>query len=360
MTEPSRLEQVESTLKQSIGKHFPHCQLLSAFLVALMATTRANLVGLAEAMPGGAKEESNRRRLLYFLKHALLPREAFARSVAALIPTAHPWVLAIDRTDWKLGKASINLLVLSVCFAGVGFPLLWMALPEGASSQKHREALMDRFLSLFGKDAIKILIGDREFIGHHWFNYLHDANIPFLFRVRKDHLLYQKDGTRFLSQLLVTRKTHCRKRALLLWDVPVFVGGKPGKQGPNLSKKAKDDLILVSNVPMDLLACYRLRWSIECLFQSLKGRGFQMEDTRLTHPDRLCRLLGLLALAFAWCFLTGQWLHEQRATKVKKHGRKAISLFKRGLRRLRRVLLPLSGHCDPEEFQQVLDRLATA
>jgi hypothetical protein len=89
-------------------------------------------------------------------------------------------------------------------------------------------------------------------------------------------------------------------------------------------------------------------------FQSLKGRGFQMEDTRLTHPDRLCRLLGLLALAFAWCFLTGQWLHKQRATKIKKHGSKAMSLLKRGLKRLSRVLLPLSGHCDRIEFQQVL------
>ena len=119
----------------------------------------------------------------------------------------------------------------------------------------------------------------------------------------------------------------------------------------------KDALILVSNVPMDLLAGYRLRWGIECLFQSREGRGFPMEDTRLTHPDRLCRLRGLLALTFVWCFLTGQWLHEQRPTKIKKHGRKAMSLFKRGLRRLRRVLLPLSGHCDPVEFQQALDRL---
>jgi hypothetical protein len=135
MTEPSRLEQIESTLKQSIGKHFPHCQLLSALLVALLATTSVNLVRLSEAMPGGAKAESCRQRLLYFLKHARLPPEAFAHSMAALIPAPRPWVLALDRTDWKVGKVSINLLVLSVCFAGVGFPLLWMALPEGASNE---------------------------------------------------------------------------------------------------------------------------------------------------------------------------------------------------------------------------------
>jgi transposase len=45
---------------------------------------------------------------------------------------------------------------------------------------------------------------------------------------------------------------------------------------------------------MDL---YRERWSIETLFAALKSRGFDLEQTHLTAPDRIERLIALLALA---------------------------------------------------------------
>ena len=54
------------------------------------------------------------------------------------------------------------------------------------------------------------------------------------------------------------------------------------------------------------------RWEIETLFGALKSRGFNFEDTHLTHPDRIGKLLALLALAFAWTYRTGQALAERQ------------------------------------------------
>lgn len=51
--------------------------------------------------------------------------------------------------------------------------------------------------------------------------------------------------------------------------------------------------------PQAAFAAYARRWEIETLFGALKSRGFNFEDTHLTHPDRLGKLLALLALAFA-------------------------------------------------------------
>ena len=48
-----------------------------------------------------------------------------------------------------------------------------------------------------------------------------------------------------------------------------------------------------------MIAASADRWQIETLFGCLKTRGFNFEDTHLTDPERLSKLLGLLALAFA-------------------------------------------------------------
>ena len=49
---------------------------------------------------------------------------------------------------------------------------------------------------------------------------------------------------------------------------------------------------------------------METLFGALKSRGFNLEDTHLTDPQRLAKLMGLLALAFAWTYRTGELLHD--------------------------------------------------
>lgn len=39
----------------------------------------------------------------------------------------------------------------------------------------------------------------------------------------------------------------------------------------------------------------------------------------------------LLAIAFCWAHKTGEWRHEKKPIKIKKHGRPAVSLFRYGL-----------------------------
>ena len=79
------------------------------------------------------------------------------------------------------------------------------------------------------------------------------------------------------------------------------------------------------------------RWGIETLFGALKTRGFNLEDTRLTDEARLSRLLALLALAFTWAFLVGQWQADVKQLKLKKHGYPPQSVFRLGLNLLCRL-----------------------
>ena len=55
---------------------------------------------------------------------------------------------------------------------------------------------------------------------------------------------------------------------------------------------------------------YGLRWSIETLFSDYKSRGFGLEDTQLQRPDRISRMLLVIAIALYWATINGH--HVQK------------------------------------------------
>ncbi len=61
----------------------------------------------------------------------------------SLLP-AGKLTFVLDRTNWKLGAADLNLLVLGVALGGVVLPLNWKVLPHGGSSE---DRLRDRGLA---------------------------------------------------------------------------------------------------------------------------------------------------------------------------------------------------------------------
>ncbi len=106
------------------------------------------------------------------------------------------------------------------------------------------------------------------------------------------------------------------------------------------------------------LADYARRWEIETLFGCLKSRGFRLEETHVTDPARLKKLLALLALAFCWAVIVGEWLVEQKALKIKKHGRLAKSIFRHGLDHLRRILCNLQSLAQQVALRRVIQLLS--
>ena len=98
-----------------------------------------------------------------------------------------------------------------------------------------------------------------------------------------------------------------------------------------LLQNGKYLILATDKQPEMALEDYKKRWGIETLFQCLKGRGFNFEETHMTFPNRINKLIALLAIAFSWCHVTGEWLASQKPIKIKKHGRKETSIFRLGL-----------------------------
>jgi hypothetical protein len=208
---------------------------------------------------------------------------------------------------------------------------------RGNSNTGERIDLLEEFFELFPEVKVAYLSADREFLGKDWFGYLlHQAQVPFRIRIRESDQL--SDGRKLLKAKIVFQSLQLNQQQVLrrrrLWGRWVFVAG--------LRLEDQSLLIVVSSdSPNTAISDYAQRWGIETLFGIFKTRGFCLESSHLQDPERLSRLMALLTIALCWAFRIGEWLVTQKPISIKKHGRKAKSIFRYGLDHLRRILLNL-------------------
>jgi len=119
-------------------------------------------------------------------------------------------------------------------------------------------------------------------------------------------------------------------------------GGLCYLSGCKLAKRngQQNFLIIASfNKPENGLQDYKQPWQIETCFRAMKSSGFDIEKTHLQDIKRIEKLVLLVMIAFVWCYKVGIHLHKMKPIKIKKHGRKAKSIFKLGLSFLSNVFL---------------------
>ncbi len=325
----------------------PYQDFLARALVALIVGRKAVINQISKLMPGKANPEANRQEIRRFLGQPSMTPERWAKIIANFLPK-FPWTLAMDRTNWKVGDSIINILYIAVIYNGVAIPLFWVMLDkEGNSDTKERIELWTRLLNCFPDQPLNFITADREFIGHDWVEWLIEKGIPFRIRVKaREYFTSSKGEKKKASQWFHFSSCKCKKSPMTLWGLSVFVGGK--------RLATNDFLVVISDKYSDVLSDYSLRWKIECLFQSFKGRGFDLEMGHLTDQYRLKSFLGILALAVCCCFKVGLWLEQRTPLKLKKHGRRAVSILRRGLDLLQTLLAPLAGHRDTTLFFQAI------
>lgn len=175
----------------------PHVQLgksrletLCLLVLGMISARTVNLSHIASERPARAKVVSTYRRLQRFFQHVTLHDDWSVGIVVALIGNPDRWYLCLDRTNWKIGKSDVNVLVLAVVTERYRVPLMWTFLEHsGNSTTKQRIDLMQRYLALFSASTVRMFLADREFIGQEWFKFLKDKGIPFAIRVKEDQLI---------------------------------------------------------------------------------------------------------------------------------------------------------------------------
>lgn len=337
--------------KPVLGWNKARADLLSSFITALIMVRTVNLVETASVMPGKAIQNSKYRRLKRFFADFEICCRSIAILTVRMLPiTDQSWDIAMDRSNWKLGKKNINPLVMGIVFLNVVFPLRWKTFSKrGNSNTEERIAMTDWFISVFGVEKIRCLLADREFIGEKWFGYLLEKNIPFCIRIRENFMVTDSEGRPVCAKNLFRDLKPGHFKILngkrLVNAHQLYIIGMMLPDGNCL-------ILVTDKEPENALENYKRRWGIETLFQCLKERGFNFEDTHITIPERINKLIALLAISFTWCHVTGQWRNEIKEIKIKKHGRKEVSLFRYGLDYLRGILLNISEN--RHQFYEIL------
>src|SRR3954453_13198838 len=114
-----------------------------------------------------------------------------------------------------------------------------------------------------------------------------------------------------------------RYPALPLTVLPAREPEEPARR-PRIDWKLLTDLPVPSNrAAVEKLRWYASRWKIEAMFSDFETRGFGLEDSRLRRPERLDRLILVMALALFWAVSTGMWDAVHRATPDEKKPRHA-------------------------------------
>ena len=200
---------------------------------------------------------------------------------------------------------------------------------RGNSNTQERIDLLAGFIKQFGKISILGLLADREFVGEKWFNYLKNEGIDFIIRIKKNAKTTNSQGQEVPVQNLFLHLKLAEQLTLedsrLITGVKVYLTALRLKDGELL-------ILASSKKGQQSVEYYKERWQIETLFSGLKSRGFNLEETHVTDPERIKRLLIIPVITFCWAHRIGEWQHDSvKPIKVKKHLRFSKSIFKTGL-----------------------------
>jgi len=342
-----------NALSRAVCKHIPlsptRHETLAWLALLIMQHGTICLWRLAAYVATRAQTDSVRRRFYRFFQHVRLDGTMAARVVVDLLGLGgKPWVLAMDRTNWDFGKTTINILMISVIWNGMGIPLIWTLLPTaGNSDTATRTCLLDRLHEAFPDLTIAALMGDREFIGDAWMAYLQRRKISFILRLRENQHVVRAGYDTWTIAAIARHLARGQKMFLKGW---CRLGHNAGSDAPAVRlavmRLPTGELLALacSGNPRRALAGYRRRWTIETMFANLKTKGFNMEGTHITNPDKLSTLLAVLALAVALAVKIGVAAARLKSIPIKKHGRRAWSLFALGLHSLRKIFAAANPH----------------
>ena len=184
-------------LRDALSPHFNLCktrlEAMAAIMSGLPNCRTVNLTHLAAHLPGKALYKSKYRRLQHFFKKVHFDQPAVAGFIMRLLNQKGAIHLALDRTNWKLGKAHINILVLALVTRKFRIPIMWLHVGHGGnSSTEQRIELMNQYIDEFGVDSIQSLLADREFVGDDWFTYHVEKKYLLLFACARTCILKPK------------------------------------------------------------------------------------------------------------------------------------------------------------------------
>ena len=291
-----------------------------ALLVATMLHVRsANLVELASGLP----RESDRWDMGYqwisrFLENARVSCDAvmqpFAVDILArAVKFGEPVALILDQS--KLSDRH-QVLMLSVRWGERALPIAWrVEETEGAIGFSAQKDLLDAVRTWLPTETGAVLYADRFYGTPDLIRLCQDHGWDYRLRL-KGNLIARIGSHKTDTGALASSGEHYFKGVALTdkrVNTNIGIIHDPANVEPwIIAMSAKPGYLTTLD--------YSKRWGIEPMFSDFKSRGFGIEQTQIHYPDRVGRLILVMALALYWAVSTGMWDEaENPVPGEKKH-----------------------------------------
>ena len=178
--------------------HLSRQKFVAQFVIGLIKSRNVQFREVAEHLNDDALPASDETRIQNFFRAVTLDYLAFMQLIINLLPATGKLRLCIDRTEWDFGQCQVNILLVTVGSGTWHVPLYWELLDNrsGNSNAAQRIAVLEKCVTLLGRERIGLVLGDREFVGHNWLKWLKDNGLNFVMRLPKHHLLTDAHGHR--------------------------------------------------------------------------------------------------------------------------------------------------------------------
>jgi hypothetical protein len=311
-------------------------------IIGILKGRSVELSEIAATIPSQAQLNSVTKRLERFLGNAKVRvrewyKPVIAPVIAHLASTTGVIRLIIDSS--KVGHG-YQLLMVAVAYRRRAIPVAWTWIrsSKGHSSTQKQAALLSYVHSLLPADVPVLVVGDSEFGIIPIMQLMEGWQWQYVLRQKGSHLVNQDSEQLDQEECWLAFRTLVTKPGQQVWLPQVHLTAAYAHRVNLLAywhKTESEPWLLATNLPTVrcVLAAYRRRMWIEEMFGDLKGKGFELENSRLRHFLRLSRLTLAVALLYLWLLTTGSTtIKNGQRHLVDRRNRRDLSLFRIGLR----------------------------
>jgi hypothetical protein len=308
---------------------------LAALISGIVGSKSTQLPSVATKIPDGAKPESRVKRFTRWLDNERVLEEVyFLPYVDLLLAQLSLETLVVVMDGSVVGRGCLALM-FHVIYKGRALPLAWRVRqsPKGHCPEALHIAVVELMRTVIPVGAKVIFLGDGEFDGTALQETLSQAGWSYVCRTALSTTATW-EGEPFRLDTLGA----CLKPGWLIEIKEAYITREA--YGPVMvlccwAKECQEPLYLISNLATAEEACrwYQKRFRIETFFSDQKSRGFHIQQSHISDPQRLSRLLIAACLAYIWIIYLGT-LGEKEAWREIIHRRKRcdLSLFQLGMR----------------------------
>lgn len=324
------LKRLYSTEPQ--GNVARHLNTLAGLISGIVGSSSAHLPKIAKKVPDHTKRESRVKRFSRWVDNERIEFKCYYLPYveALLTSLAHrPLLLAMDGSE--MGRGCLTLMV-SVIYKKRALPIVWIVVQgsKGHFPEETHVRLIKQVHEIVPEGCDIIFLGDGEFDGTVLQATIASYGWEYVCRTAKNAQVCEdghwfsldetdvQPGNRIeLPDVVITRHAHGPVLVIAWWQMDY-----------------EDPIYLVTNMELAAEAChwYGKRFRIETFFSDQKSRGFNMQKSHISDPDRLSRLMIAACLAYIWIIYLGVVAKRDGWVKIiHRTDRCDLSLFQLGL-----------------------------